>query len=156
MSESENTPATSADAAIPSDSEGDTDQLTKEDTLERRGVDDLLEEGYSPPERDPLRGQNLTQAELIEGDTLAERLDTEEPEVWDEAQEPDPDREADRAGRIEAVSEEAVGPLGEREQGMMAQDVGIAGGAATAEEAAMRIREEDDPIGLTGEGGTPG
>ena len=62
----------------------------------------------------------------------------------------------DRAGRIEAASEEAAGPLGEREQDMMAEDVGVAGGAATAEEAAMRVRDEDDPIGLTDEGGTPG
>ncbi len=150
----EDTPATSSDPALPG--EGDHNQLPKEDTLETRAVDDLIEEGYSPPERDPLRGKNLTQAELIEGDTLTERLDTEEPEVWDEPQEPDPSREDDRAGRIEAVSEEAVGPLGEREQDIMAEDVGVAGGAATAEEAAMRIREEDDPIGLTGEGGTPG
>ena len=155
MSEpAEDTPATSPDPELPG--EGDTDQLPKEDTLEQRGVDDLLDEWHSPPERDPLRGKNLTQAEQIEGDTIAERVDAEEPEVWEEPQEPDPSREPDRAGRIEAVTEEAAGPGGEREQDMMAQDVGVAGGAATAEEAAMRVRDEDDPIGLTDEGGTPG
>lgn len=155
MSEpAEDTPATSPDPQWPG--EGDSNQLPKQDTLEQRGVDDLLEEGYSPPERDPLRGQNLTQAELIEGDTIEERVDAEEPEVWAEPQEPQADREPDRAGRIEAVSEESVGPGGEREQTIMAEDVGVAGGAATAEESAMRIRDEDDPIGLTDEGGTPG
>ncbi len=155
MSEpAEDTPATSADPQWPG--EGDHNQLPKEDTLEERGVDDLVEEGYTPLDRDPLRGENLTQAELIEGDTITERLEQEEPEVWEEPQEPDPSREPDRAGRIEAASEEAAGPLGEREQDVMAEDVGVAGGAATAEEAAMRIREENDPIGLTGEGGTPG
>lgn len=154
MSESETTPATSPDPALPG--EGETDQLPKEDTLERRGVDDLLEEGYSPPERDPLRGKNLTQAELIEGDDLTERLDAEEPEVWEERAEADPSRSPDRAGRIEATTEESAGPGGEREQDVMAEDVGVAGGAASAEESAMRVRDEDDPIGLTGEGGTPG
>ena len=155
MSEpAEDTPATSPDPQWPG--EGDHNQLPKEDTLEQRAVDDLVEEGYSPPERDPLRGQNLTQAELIEGDTIAERVDQEEPEVWEQPYEPDASREPDRAGRLEAVSEEGAGPLGEREQDMMARDVGVAGGAATAEEAAMRVRDEDDPIGLTDEGGTPG
>lgn len=154
MTEPGDTPATSPDPSLPG--EGDTDKLPQEDTLEQRGVDDVMDEGYVPLDRDPLRGKNLTQAEQIEGDTIAERLDQEEPEVWEEPQQPEAHREPDRAGRIEAVSEEAVGPLGEREQDMMAQDVGVAGGAATAEEAAVRIREEDDPIGLTGEGGTPG
>ncbi len=150
----EDTPATSPDPSLPG--EGDSNQLNKEDTLEPRGVDDLLDEWQSPPDRDPLRGKNLTQAEQVEGDTHAERIDAEEPEVWEEPQSPDPHREADRAGRIEAVEEDAVGPGGEREQDVMAQDVGVAGGAATAEEAAVRVRDEDDAIGLTGEGGTPG
>lgn len=155
MSEpAQDTPATSPDPELPG--EGDSNQLPKEDTLEDRAVDELLDEGYSPPERDPLRGENLTQAELVEGDTHAERLAQEEPEVWEEPQWPDPGREPDRAGRLEAAGEESVGAGGEREQDVMAQDVGVAGGAAAAEEAAMRVREEDDPIGLTDEGGTPG
>src|SRR5690625_3512323 len=155
MSEpAEDTPATSPDPQWPG--EGDSNQLPKEDTLEQRGVDDLLEEGYSPPERDPLRGENLTEAELIEGDTHTERLEAEEPEVWEEGDQPAASREPDRSWRIEAVTEEAAGPGGEREQSAMAEDVGVAGGAATAEEAAMRERDEADPIGLTGEGGTPG
>lgn len=151
MSESENTPATSPDPALPG--EGDSDQLPKEDTLESRGVDDLLEEGYSPPERDPLRGENLTQAELIEGDTIEERLDAEEPEVWEGA-EPSPEREPDRAGRLEAPGgADADGAI---EQDMLAEDVGVAGGAASAEEAAVRLRAEDDQIGLTDEGSSVG
>lgn len=151
MSESENTPATSPDPALPG--EGDSDQLPKEDTLEPRGVDDLLEEGYSPPERDPLRGENLTQAEQIEGDTIEERLDAEEPEVWEGA-EPAPEREPDRAGRLEA--RQGADADGEIEQDMLAEDVGVAGGAASAEEAAVRLRAEDDPIGLTDEGSSVG
>jgi len=150
----EDTPATSPDPEWPG--EGDSNQLNKEDTLEERGVDDLLEEGYSPPERDPLRGQKLTERELLEGDTLDERLAAEEPEVWDAPEQPAGDREPDRAGRLEAVPDEAAGAGGTREQDMMARDVGVAGGAASAEEAAVRVRDENDPIGLTDEGGTPG
>ena len=45
----EETPATSNDRAL--GSEGDADQLPREDMLLERGVEDLLDEGYSPPER---------------------------------------------------------------------------------------------------------
>ena len=148
MSESESTPATSPDPALPG--EGETDQLPKEDTLESRGVDDLLDEGYSPPERDPLRGENLTEAETIEGDTLEERLDAEEPEVWESQHAPSPEREPDRAGRLEAPVDPA-GPGAGAEQDMVARDAGVAGGAAAAEEAAVRRRDEGD-VGLTDEG----
>ncbi|UNX56465.1 DUF5709 domain-containing protein [Georgenia sp. TF02-10] len=41
--------------------------------------------------------------------------------------------------------------LGES-QSVLASDVGVAGGAATAEEAAMRVRDEDEVGGLTDEG----
>src|SRR5690606_41393798 len=77
-------PATSTDPQWPG--EGDHNQLPKEDTLEQRAVDDLVEEGYSPPERDPLRGKNLTEAELLEGDTLDERLDQRSEEHTSELQ----------------------------------------------------------------------
>lgn len=147
----EQTPATTPDPELPG--EGDSDQLPKEDTLEQRGVDDLLAEGYIPPERDPLRGVALTEEETIEGDSIDERAAREVPEVWDQADPPAPDRQPDRAGRIQDVAE-TVDP--DREQDVMADDVGVAGGAATAEEAAMRLTDEDDAAGLTDEGGTPG
>ena len=131
--------------------EGDSDQLPKEDTLEQRGVEDLLEEGYSPPERDPLSGVNLTQEETIEGDDLETRLEREEPEVWEEDHSPPPEREPDRSGRLAEVSEDAP----DRDQDVVADDVGVAGGAATAEEAAMRTTD-DDGTPLTDEGSTAG
>ncbi|MFC4554378.1 DUF5709 domain-containing protein [Georgenia faecalis] len=141
--------------------EGDTDQLQKEEMLVERGVDDLADEGVSPPERDPLRGLNLTPREQVEGDTLAERLEQEQPEVWEEAgDQPLPDRQPDRAGRLEALpdDDDPTDTVGEA-QSSWAADVGVAGGAATAEEAAMHIVDEDEAPGLTGlvdEGGTPG
>ena len=102
------------------------DQLQPADTLDDRGVEDVLDEGYSPPERDP--------ASLRGGDSLEERLDAEEPE-------PDPYLEADhepgagdpRAGRLVA---------GDRDT--FAEDVGIDGAGASAEEAAVHVIDEDE------------
>ena len=58
------------------------DQLQPEDTLDDRGVDDVLDEGYSPPEREP---DHLRHPEG--GESIDERLDDEEPEVWAQAEE---------------------------------------------------------------------
>lgn len=139
----DSTPDTSATSQDPSlAGEGDSNQLQKEEMLVERGVDDLEDEGHSPPERDPLRGKNLTPLEQIEGDTLTERIDAEVPEVWETGGgEPAPERQEDRAGRLEVAVDDGE-PLGES-QSVMASDVGVAGGAATAEEAAVRVVEED-------------
>lgn len=120
------------------DAEGDSDQLPLEDTLLERGVGDVLDEGYSPLERPRSNhwGETALEAEL--GEPLALRLAEEEPELWDL-----PEREAresDRAGRLLAPVEETGAS-----QDVYAADVGIAGGAASAEEAAMHLLDESDP-----------
>lgn len=134
------TPATSPDPE--SGAEGDTDQLTEDDTLLDRGVDDLLDEGYSPPEH--RSGHRLeTELEQERGESLDERLAEEEPEVWQT--DPGPDAGAsdpDRAGRLTAADPDASG---EPTASTMATDVGFAGGAASAEEAAMHVMDDDDP-----------
>lgn len=118
--------------------EGDTDQLTREDTLEDRGVDDLLDEGWSPPDR-PSRRYGLTDYEQAHHEGLDERLAQEEPEVW-EVTGPRRGHEADRAGRLGV----AVGePSGESASSLMAFDAGVAGGAASAEEAAVHIVQDE-------------
>ena len=131
---SEDTPATSTDAAL--GSEGDTDQLPKEDTLTERGVDDLLDEGYSPPERPRTNHFGETALEEIQGESLDQRLAEEEPEVFDE-----PDAGAsqpDRAGRHVADADALDGRVNDT----FADDAGVAGGAASAEEAAVHIVDE--------------
>ncbi|MGH8966404.1 MAG: DUF5709 domain-containing protein, partial [Actinomycetes bacterium] len=53
----------------------DENQLQEDDTLLDRGVDDVLDEGYSPPEK--LRGadaKGVTPYEEELGETLEERL----------------------------------------------------------------------------------
>jgi len=121
----------------------DETQLQPEDTLDDRGVDDVLDEGYSPPEREPAHLRHApTGAEQLEGESLDERLAQEEPE-------PDPYAEADldgstadpRAGRLVAPDE---GDRADVDSDEVARDVGIDGGAASAEEAAVHVISEDE------------
>ena len=123
------------------------DQLQPEDTLEDRGVEDVLDEGISPPDREP---DHLKHPEG--GETLDERLDDEEPEVWAQAEEerfdgPDDIRDGDvagevgtdRSGRLMAPDE---GAHEDAEGGLLAEDEGIDGAGASAEEAAVHTIED--------------
>jgi len=95
----------------------DDNQLTQEDMLIDRGVDDLLDEGYEPPDawREPR-----------DHETLDELLAEEEPDTPLQA----PER---RAGRL-------VG--GPQDGELLGREVGIDGGAASAEEAAVHVIDE--------------
>jgi hypothetical protein len=120
------------------------DQLQPEDTLDDRGVEDVLDEGYSPPERET---DHLRHPEG--GESLAERLDEEEPEVWARAEE---EADADildgdvggevgerRTGRLMAPDE---GSHEDVDSDLVAEDEGIDGAGASAEEAAVHTIEE--------------
>lgn len=130
------TPASSTDPAL--GSEGDTDQLPREDTLIDRGVDDLLDEGYSPPERDNRSHYGETAWEEKHRETIDQRVTQEEPEIWDQAPRVTGDREENRAGRL-VEDDDAVAAGG---TDAFAVDSGVAGGAASAEEAAVHVVEE--------------
>ena len=137
----ENTPATSTDAAT--GAEGDADQLPEEDTLLDRGVDDLLDEGYSPPDRPRPASAHWgeTPWEESRGETLDQRVAQEEPDVWDDPDRaPDPSREPDRAGRL--LEDDDAVESGGNDQ--FAIDAGVDGGAASAEEAAIHVVDEED------------
>jgi len=134
---SDDTPATSTDPAL--GSEGDADQLPKEDTLEQRGVDDLLDEGYTVPERDRSNHWGETAWEEVHGESLDQRLAEEEPEVWEQTPRPSGDREELRAGRL--VGDDGALDAGVNDE--FAIDAGVAGGAASAEEAAVHLIEEE-------------
>jgi hypothetical protein len=121
----------------------DSGQLQPDETLVDRGVDDVLDEGMSPPEKlQGSRAKGTTANEQREGETIEERLRQEEADVdlepsGDDDEFDDPaDRFAggERSGRLVAPDEgvhEDVDPEA------VADDVGIDGGAASAEEAAM-------------------
>jgi hypothetical protein len=133
--------------------------LDPEDTLSDRGSDPY-EEGWSPPER-PLavEDQGTTVRERHEGESLDQRLAEErrDPALEEHGADdgigdlPDGQGEprdaevgADRAGRLVAPDE---GAHEDAEKDMIADDVGIDGGAASAEEAAVhRVPDEDDTL----------
>lgn len=114
----------------------DDDQLTQEDTLIDRGVDDLLDEGYSPPD---------TWKEPKDNETLDELLAEEEPDPAMQLDDPDEQAGDDevgdtRAGRLVAPDE---GFGADTEKDLIGREVGIDGAAASAEEAAVHVIEED-------------
>ena len=117
--------------------QGDGDSMSDD-----RGLTEPLDEGYSPPEKWSVgQGYGNTPLEEELGETLDQRIAQEEPE-------PDPYAEEDvedlddgevgnaRAGRLVAPDEGA----GEDEDAeMFADDAGIDGAGASAEEAAMHV-----------------
>jgi hypothetical protein len=147
--------------------------ISPEDELSEDGMDTVLEQGYSPPER-PLAldkfGTTLT--EEREGETLDQRLAEEEPDpnmevdlvegepavrageggdvpddidygsgdvpydVFEDGVVDDGEVGDARAGRL---VEPDAGGAGDTEKDLVASDVGIDGGAAGAEEAAVHV-----------------
>jgi hypothetical protein len=120
------------------------DQLQPSDTLDDRGVEDVLDEGYSPPEREPehLRHPH----EVDEPETLDERLAEEEPEVGADLDEESDNNLDDgevgdaRSGRLIAQDE---GSGADEDSELWATDAGIDGAGASAEEAAMHTIDDD-------------
>ncbi|WP_306185430.1 MULTISPECIES: DUF5709 domain-containing protein [unclassified Streptomyces] len=131
----------------------DTGVLDSEDTLVYDGVDDPLDRGWSPPERPwAVEHTGVTAAERQHGETLDQRLAEELPDLAA----PDSDGIGDvegtdgevldnevgaaRSGRLVAPDE---GAHEDEESALVATDVGIDGAAASAEEAAMHVVDED-------------
>jgi hypothetical protein len=131
----------------------DAGPLDLQDAVDERTYDDVLDEGYSPPER-PLAvtKQGTTAAEQHAGETLDERLGQEVPDVTappgddigdlpgGEGEPVDPEAGGARAGRLVAPDEGAHTDTVKEE---VARDVGIDGGAAGAEEAAVHVVDEE-------------
>ncbi|WP_372728730.1 DUF5709 domain-containing protein [Nocardioides sp.] len=119
-------------------------QLQPEDTLDDRGVDDILDEGISPPEN--YRGvtaKGVTAREELEGETLEERMRQEEPEVWEQGDEVEDDDSVDFPTGREVGSTRTGRLLAEgSDDDRFAEDEGIDGAGASAEEAAVHTIEE--------------
>ncbi|MEU9984109.1 DUF5709 domain-containing protein [Streptomyces sp. NPDC050856] len=129
--------------------------LDLQDALGERTYDDMLDEGYSPPEK-PLgvTKHGTTAAEQHDGESLDERLAQEVPDVTPPVGDglgdlPGGDGElidgevgGERAGRLTAPDQGAhPDTTGE----LVADDQGIDAGAAGAEEAAMHVVPDDLP-----------
>jgi len=134
--------------------------LSNADTLDDTGVDDPYDRGVAPPQH---WSAAMRQAERgdEESESLDQHLAEEEPDpTADEAAEDERDdvAEADedmaeedldgllladgpdpRAGRLTEEHDQRA-----NDGDLVARDAGIDGGAATAEEAAVHVVEEDD------------
>lgn len=125
--------------------DGVQSQLTVEDELLDTRISDVLDEGYSPPDREPSV-HVPTQSEEERGESLDELLSAEEPEVWDRPDANLFDETGDEVGDERAGRLVGVGTDGYRdtEKDLLAGDVGIDGAGASAEEAAVHVIDEYD------------
>ncbi|NIK54544.1 DUF5709 domain-containing protein [Kribbella shirazensis] len=129
----------------------DEDQLQAEDTLDDRGVDDLLDEGYSPPEKwSAGEGFGTTADEALQGESLDQRIAQEVPDADPYAEEGEdvggPEVGTARSGRLVASDE---GAHSDEDDELFAEDVGIDGAAAGAEEAAVHVVDDEDNFELS-------
>ena len=147
-------------------------QSTGDSLVDDRGLAEPLDEGYSPPEKwSAGQGFGNTPLEESMGESLDQRVAQEvpEPDPYERADaeaergdlaplvaEDSTDGEAvqadveaaegDRAGRLVA-EDEGVRP--DTEKDLVAQDVGIDGAAAGAEEAAVHVVDDPEADALT-------
>src|SRR5450432_2224010 len=127
----------------------DDGTLDASDTLDGDPGDDPLDTGIVPPDRwSAGEGFGTTLAEERAGESLDQLLAEEEPDPdpYAEAAEAQDDPLAGddlqpRAGRLVAEDE---GSHPDTEADLVARDVGIDGGAATAEEAAVHVQSDTD------------
>lgn len=143
----------------------DEDQLQPEDSLDDRGIEDVLDEGYSPPERArEMFAFGTTAAEQRQGESIDQRVRQEVPDpnlAFDDPLDDDDERVGgddpdaidalddwlgdgevgdERSGRLVAPDQ---GTAEDLEKDMIASDVGIDGAGASAEEAAMHVVREE-------------
>jgi hypothetical protein len=132
------------------------------DTLDGDPGDDPLDRGVAPPQRWSAGMRfGSTAAEQGAGESLDQLLAEEEPDIAGDLDDERPediagdedaaDEDVDglllddgpdpRAGRLVA-EDEGAHPVGEAD--LVARDVGIDGAAATAEEAAVHVVDDDD------------
>ncbi|MGX7679755.1 DUF5709 domain-containing protein [Jatrophihabitans sp. DSM 45814] len=134
----------------------DADDFDPAEQLTGEDPEEPFDTGYSPPEYRPAATRyGTTDLEEFEGESLEQRLAEEEPDIEVEGDDTDAsldsdttldsddaDVEADpRAGRLVAPDEGAHDDL---EKDEVAFDVGRAGNAASAEEAAVHVIDADE------------
>jgi hypothetical protein len=151
----------------------DEDQPEPEVTLVDRGMHDPLDEGYSPPEKPRgVDAWGTTVEEQQLGENIDQRIKEEVPDPNSAYGAPDNESGLDEDDRVGGddpdsiaaeddflsdgeVGDERTGRLMAPDEGtheddeeeMVAEDVGISGGAASAEEAAMHTIDGDEDDG---------
>ena len=132
-----------------SEVQDDAGLLDASDTLDYRGGDQALDEGYSPPEKPwGVEHTGVTASEQRRGESLDERLSEELPDIgvpegdgigdtWEtDGELIDYEVGDERAGRLVAPDE---GSHGNTESDLIASDMGLDGAGASAEEAAIHL-----------------
>jgi Family of unknown function (DUF5709) len=117
------------------------DQLDPADSLAGEIGEDPLDAGYSPPDREPLNTRwGNTLDELRRGESLAQHLAEEEPEITEAFL--DETNQQPRAGRLVNDDDDEFDNLAIFTPDVFVRDVGRAGWASSAEEAAMHVIED--------------
>jgi hypothetical protein len=115
------------------------DQVDPSDSLTGDNTEDPLDAGYSPPDRPSHSWRGDTADEARDGESLDDHLAEEEPDI--SADDFDTSEAAPRAGRLVAPDE---GAHADEEKDEIATDVGRAGYASSAEEAAVHIVPDEE------------
>ena len=111
---------------------------TAEEQAEGESLDDLLAEEEPDETEDEIEDAESEDDELEDVEDLADDEDAGDEDVDGLLLDDGPDP---RAGRLVAEDE---GAHPDAEEDLVATDVGLSGGAASAEEAAVHVVEEDD------------
>jgi hypothetical protein len=132
----------------------DQPQGSGDSLVDDRGLDQPLDEGYSPPEKwSAAQGYGNTPLEEHVGESLdqRERQEVGEPDPYEEAESMSVERiEGGLEDEVDEVGDGRAGRLVEPDRGVrsdtepqaIADDVGVDGAAAGAEEAAVHVVEE--------------
>jgi hypothetical protein len=131
--------------------EDDSGVLEPEDSLDDRGVGDVLDEGWSPAEKPwASTGWGTTAREEAGDEPLDARLAREVPEAEDwpgdglgDSSDTDGELLDDEVGDARAGRLVAGGGDFDDDAELYAVDAGIDGGAASAEEAAVHVVSEE-------------
>ncbi|MFI7675956.1 DUF5709 domain-containing protein [Actinophytocola sp. NPDC049390] len=127
------------------DIDTESDLLEPADTLIDRGVNDVLDEGYSPAEKpsgfstehealEARLSRELPEVAGDDGDGIGDTTDTDGEPYDDEVG-------VERSGRLVA-DDEGVDP--DIDSYLYARDVGIDGAAASSEEAAIHVVRDEE------------
>jgi hypothetical protein len=132
----------------------DQPQSTGDSLVDDRGLPEPLDEGFSPQEKwSAGQGYGNTPLEEQLGESLEQRVrqEVEEPDPYEEAESMSLDAiEGRLEDEVDEVGDERAGRLVEPDEGVrtdtekdtIAEDVGIDGAGAGAEEAAVHVIEE--------------
>jgi hypothetical protein len=134
--------------------EDDSGLLEPEDSLVDRGVGDVLDEGWSPPDRAwVVTDWGTTPREEAGDEPLEARLARELPDdvEWDgdglgDVSDTDGELIDGEVGDVRAGRLTATGGTFDDDEELYAIDVGVNGAGASAEEAAVHVVSEDDRL----------